>query len=127
MPRRLCLLFAGAALAAGVPAFAAPGDMSAASWLAKYEKVRAQGMGALFSDDAKQLRAEAMAAGQAFRERIKADRAAGKTPPACPPPKSAMNSTQLVAHLRSYPPGRRAALSLTSAIGDFMAKTYPCP
>ena len=81
---------------------------------------------ALFSGDIAKLKAEAMAAGSAYRDRIRADRAAGRAPHSCPPPKSSLNSTQLLAHLRTYSPAQRQQITMKAAIADLMAKTYPC-
>jgi len=119
-------LLAALALGLAAPASAAPGDMSAAAFLAKYDALRAKGMAALFSPDAKLLRAEATAAGQAVRAQRLADKAAGRPVAACPPAKSSLNAQQLVAHLKSYPADQRPRITLKRAIADWSAKTYPC-
>lgn len=119
----------GAALALvllATPALAEPGDMSAAAFLAKADALRAKGAMALLSGDIKLLKAEGQAAGQAYRARLRADKAAGRTPHSCPPPKSSINSTQIIAHLRSYPAAQRPRITMKAAISDLMAKTYPC-
>lgn len=116
----------GLALLSAAPALAGPGDMSAATFLAKADALRAKGPMALLSGDIKVLKAEGQAAGQAYRARLKAEKAAGKTPHSCPPPKSSINSTQLIAHLRTYPAAARPRTTMKMAIADLMAKTYPC-
>jgi len=114
-----------ALLVAG-PASAQTGEMSAAAFLAKADALRAKGAMALLSGDIKVLKAEGQAAGLAYRARLKADKAAGKPPHSCPPPKSKINSTQVIEHLRAYPPATRTRTTMKMAIADLMVKTYPC-
>ena len=114
------------ALLAATPAQAAPGDMSAAAFLAKADALRAKGPMALLSGDIKLLKAEGQAAGLAYRARLKAEKAAGKPPHSCPPPKSRINSTQVIEHLRTYPAATRTRTTMKTAIADLMVKTYPC-
>lgn len=72
--------------------------------------------------------AEMRAVAQAYRERIEAERAAGTAPHSClPDGEATFNSDAMMEHLRSYPPEQRAALSLSGAFAELMAKTYPCP
>ena len=116
----------GMALLAASPAVAEPGDMSAAAFLAKADALRAKGPMALLSGDIKLLKAEGQAAGLAYRARLKAEKAAGKSPHSCPPSKSRINSTQVIEHLRAYSPATRARTTMKAAISDLMVKTYPC-
>lgn len=68
------------------------------------------------------------ATGLAYRERIKAERAAGTTPHSCLPETTVdLDSTVLIPHLRGYAPDQRQKLTLVDAVADLMAKTYPCP
>jgi hypothetical protein len=108
------------------PAAAAPGDMSAATFLAKADALEKKGAMALFSSDIGKLKAEAMAAGRVYRDRLRADKAAGRAPHSCPPQKGSLNSKQLLAHLRTYSPAERQRITMKVAIADLMAKTYPC-
>jgi hypothetical protein len=110
----------------GAPALAAPGDMSAATFLAKVDGLKAKGPMALFSGDIGKLKAEGAAAGNYYRARLQADRAAGRPPHSCPPKGSTVTSDQLIAHLRAYPAATRARTSMKIAIADYFAKTYPC-
>jgi hypothetical protein len=127
MNRALVLTgLAACALVAAGPAQAAPGDMSAAGFLAKYDALRAKGMAALLSSDAKLLRSEATAAGQAVRAQRLADKAAGRPPTSCPPGKVNLSAQQLVAHLKSYPAEQRPRITLKRAIAEWMTRTYPC-
>ena len=113
-----------AALTAGA-AQAATGAMPVAVFLAKADALKAKGLGALGSPDIGLLKAEGQAAGQAYRARLQAERAAGK-PSSCPPKGAKVNSRQLIAHLRSYPEAARARTDMRTAMADFFIKTYPC-
>lgn len=114
-----------AAFALATPAFAAGGDMSVATFLAKADALKAKGAMALFSSDIGVLKSEGQAAGQAYRERLARERAAGR-PSSCPPKGATVNSDQLLSHLRTYPEGKRPAVSMKTAMADFFIKTYPC-
>lgn len=114
------------AVGLATPAVAAPGDMSAATFLARADALKKKGMMALLSGDVGKLKAEAMGAANAYRARIKADQAAGRQPHSCPPQKGSLNSDQLMAHLRTYPPAQRERTTMKVAIADYMAKAYPC-
>lgn len=105
---------------------AAPGDMSVATYLAKAEALRGKGMGAMLSSDVGVLREEARAAGKAYRDRLAADKAAGRAPRSCPPPKIGMKADQLLTHLHSYPVAQRQRITMKSAMADWIEKTYPC-
>ena len=118
--------FALAALAAGQPALAAPGDMSVATYLVRAEALQAKGMTAMFSSEIGVLRDEVTASGAAFRARIAGEKAAGKALSACPPQKMGMNSNILLAHLRTYPLAARARVSMKMALADWIVKNHPC-
>lgn len=119
------LLLASPALLS--PALANPGEMSVATFLAKADALRAKGPAALFSGDMKVLKNEGEAAGAAYRNRLTAERAAGK-PSSCPPAggKARMSSDQLLAHLRAYPAPARGNTTMKAAMADYFIKTYPC-
>lgn len=120
----------GLALAAGLgfaaPAAAAPGDMSVSAFLAKADSLKAKGAMALFSSDFKLLKSEGEAAGDAYRARLNAERAAGR-PSSCPPKGTRVSSDTLLAHLRSYPEPQRPRTSMKQAMADLFARSYPCP
>lgn len=117
------LVLAGPAMAG--PVMAAPGDMNVATFLAKADALRARGAMALFSADFKLLKGEGMAAGEAYRTRLGAERAAGK-PSSCPPKGAKLSSDKLLGHLRSYPEPSRARTSMKQAMADYFIRTYPC-
>lgn len=107
---------------------AAPGDMAVSSFLEKAERLQKKGALALLSSDFKALKSETESAAQAYRAKIRADKAAGRQPQSCPPPKGkvALNSKDWMAHLRSYPASRRSGTNLKVAFSDMMKKRYPC-
>lgn len=112
-------------LAAAPAALASPGDMSVATFLAKADALRAKGAMALFSSDMSVLKSEGTAAGMAYRDRLKAEKAQGK-PSSCPPQGTKVNSNDLIAHLRAYDPAVRPTKSMKAAMADFFIKKYPC-
>jgi hypothetical protein len=112
-------------LLTAAPALAGPGDMSVAAFLAKVDGLKAKGMMAMFSGDIKVLKAEGMAAGEAYKKRLAAERTQGR-PSSCPPKGSTVNSDQLIAHLNTYAPAVRPATSMKTAFADYFIKTYPC-
>lgn len=114
-----------ALLCSATAASAAPGDMSVAAFLGKVDALKAKGMAAMFSSDIGLLKSEAMAAGAAYRERLKAERAQGR-PSSCPPAAAKVNSNQFIGHLQTYPAAQRPAISLKQAIADMFTKTWPC-
>ncbi|MFN3515542.1 MAG: hypothetical protein ACK4YM_00075 [Novosphingobium sp.] len=114
-----------ASLMLAVPALAAPGDMSATTFLAKADALKAKGIGALGSPDLKLLRAEGQAAGEAYRQRLQAERAQGR-PSSCPPKGTQVSSDKLLAHLRTYPEPVRARTSMKQAMADYFIRNYPC-
>ncbi|MFM5907103.1 MAG: hypothetical protein ACKOPO_05905 [Novosphingobium sp.] len=115
----------GAALALAVPAQAAPGDMSVATFLTKAEALKAKGMAAMFSSDVKLLMGEGKAAAAAYRARLEVERKAGR-PSSCPPAKASVGTEELLSHLRSYPAATRPGVPMHRAFGDFFARKYPC-
>lgn len=122
--KHLALAMAASIAMAG-SAFAAPGDMNVATFLAKADVLKAKGAGALFSPDVSVLRNEGTAAGEHYRARLKAERAAGR-PSSCPPPNTKVNSDKLLAHLRTYPEAIRPRVSMKQAMADYFIRTYPC-
>jgi len=120
------ILMAGAALALAVPALAAPGDMSVATFLAKAAALKKKGPLALMSSDMSLLKQEGVAAGQSYRARLVRERAAGK-PSSCPPKGVKVDSGKLIGHLQTYPVAARSSTSMNTAVADYFIRTYPCP
>lgn len=119
------ILSLAATMAFASPLLAAPGDMNVATFLGKADALKAKGAAALFSSDIKVLRTEGQAAGEAYRVRLNAERAAGK-PSSCPPKGTRVNSDKLLAFLRTYPETVRPRLSMKQAMADYFIRNYPC-
>ena len=118
-----------ALLAVAMPAtlaMAATGDMSVETFLAKADALRAKGLMALMSSDIGLLKAEGLAAGRAYHDRLAAERRAGR-PSSCPPKGARVNSTELMTFLRTYPNAVRPRTAMRAAIGDYSIQKWPCP
>lgn len=107
------------------PAHAAPGDMSVATFLAKADALMAKGFLALASSDVGLLKAEGTAAGEAYRARLAAEKAAGR-PSSCPPKSTRIGQTQVLNHLRTYPAAARPGITMRTAMADLFIRQYPC-
>lgn len=107
------------------PAQAAPGDMSVATFVTKVDALKAKGLAAMFSSDVKLLQSEGQAAGVAYFNRLKAERAAGR-PSSCPPQGVKVSSDAVITHMKSYAPQVRSGTNLRTAMADFFIKSYPC-
>lgn len=126
---RRFVLLAGAALFAAMPiapASAAPGDMTVATFLAKYDELLKKGLFALGSADAKLLKAEGEAAGAAYGARLKSDKAAGRAPHSCPPPRGRLSQNEFIKGVQQYPSASRGQVTLKMAVADLMRKKFPC-
>jgi len=82
---------------------------------------------AMLRPDAHRLKGEAERAFRTVGNEIEAARAAGRTPPACPPERINLSVRQLLGHLNAIPQARRQRMSVTDGIRDWMATRYPCP
>jgi hypothetical protein len=109
-----------------LPATAATGDMTVATFLGKYEALKKKGLFALGSPDIAALKAEGEAAGVAYSARLKADRAAGRTPHSCPPPKGRLSQNEFIAGVQKFPVATRGTITLKMAVADLMKQKYPC-
>lgn len=99
--------------------------MNVAAFLSKADALKAKGAMALFSGDVGVLKAEGIGAGEDYRARLKAERAAGR-PSSCPPQGVKINSDELFGFLRTYPTAARPQVSMKQVIADFLARKYPC-
>lgn len=107
-------------------ALAAPASaMSVAEFLTKADALKARGAMALFSGDLKLLMREVKAAGQGVRTDNKRRQQAGLAPRSCPPERVSMKSDELLAALRTIPPGDRG-ISVQEGFARMMAARYPC-
>lgn len=81
---------------------------------------------AMLRPDAHRLKAEAERAFAAVHGEIRTARAAGRTPPACPPESINLNPRQLLGFLNDIPQARRQRMTVTDGIRAWMAARYPC-
>lgn len=135
--RRVLLSALALTLAAAVPACAEESNPTIAQYLADWsridgvavrDEIEATGT---FDPDKHPILAKAVTQmrqiAMAYRERIKAERAAGKAPHSCLPDGEAeITSDILLAHLRSYPLDKQADTTIADAFAELMRKTYPC-
>lgn len=77
--------------------------------------------------DARRLMREANTAFTTVGTEVRTARAAGRTPPACPPERVSVNPRQLLDFLNAIPAARRQRMSPTDGIRAWMASRYPCP
>ncbi|MEO9467469.1 hypothetical protein [Parasphingorhabdus sp.] len=101
--------------------------MPVSEFLPKADKLMNAGMGAMFSKHRKPVMAEMKKVTRNYRTDILAARAAGKTPPSCPPPKGKgkLNGKEFLAHLKTIPAANRG-IEVERAFHDFMKIKYPC-
>ena len=100
--------------------------MDVATFLARADAVQKKGMMALMSSDYKLLRKEIVTHSQALRaERLAAERA-GRKPAYCPPAKSGLNSSEIVAAFRSIPAAQRSRTDVKDALRALLARKFPC-
>lgn len=120
---RASLAIAGLALAAS-PAQA----MSVAEFLQKAEALKAKGLLAMGSRDAKLLGAEMRMIGAAYRADLDAAKKSGRAPHSCPPPKgkAKLDARQMIAELRAMPAARQRATSAKAAFYAMMKTRFPC-
>ena len=81
---------------------------------------------AMLMPDAHRLKGEAERAFRTVGQEIRAARAAGRTPAACPPESINLNPRQLLAYLNGIPQARRQQMTVTDGIRSWMGSRYPC-
>ena len=120
-------LAAAAALSVVVatPAFAQAG-MTLDTFVTQANQIPLNPLAAL-RPDARRLVGVANRAFDTVKTEIRADRAAGRTPDACPPERIEVNPRQLLAFLNAIPQARRARMSVADGFGEWMGSRYPCP
>ncbi len=121
MLRRLPVILAATAL------LAAPADaaMSVATFLAKANALRAQGVGAIVSPDFQLLRGEAQGATAQLKAERAARAAAGKPPIACIPEGESIGIMSMLDGLGALPAADKK-LPLKDGYAKVLAKRYPC-
>jgi hypothetical protein len=118
------LIAAGAAPAAAHAAQA----ITAGEFLARAEPLLKKSKVALIaSSDARELMRILGDTARKNRERLDADRAAGRAVAACLPPKgkASVDARELIAYLRAIPAGQRGQ-SFDQAFAGYAARKYPC-
>lgn len=107
---------------------AAAQAMTVATFLSKADTLKSRGLLAIGSPDIKLLQDEMKQVSTAYRDRLVADRTAGRPPHSCPPPKgkAKLNSDELLAYLRTIPAAQRETMSMQTAFFALMAQRYPC-
>jgi hypothetical protein len=85
-----------------------------------------QNPSAMLRSDTRRLMREAEAAIGTVKGEITSARAAGRTPPACPPERISVNPQQLLGYLNGIPSERRRRMSVTDGFRSWMASRYPC-
>ncbi len=81
---------------------------------------------AMLRPDAHRLKGEAERAFRTVGGEIETARAAGRTPPACPPAQINLNVRQMLEFLNGIPQARRQRMTVTDGIRSWMASRYPC-
>lgn len=119
------ILLAIAALGLATPVLAAPGDITVASAMAKADALRAQGPLALMSPDMALLRGEGKAAGDNYRARLRAERAAGR-PSSCPPGEARVGTDEMIAYFKTWPAAKRQRTTLNQGVAEYFITKYPC-
>lgn len=108
------------------PASAAPA-MTVAEFLGKVDILKSKGIGAMWAPEARQLRDEVETTSDAYRAGLAAQKASGRRPESCPPPKgkSKLSARDFVGELRAIPRAQQG-ISFKSAFAALMRKRYPC-
>lgn len=81
---------------------------------------------AMLMPDTHRLVNEAERAFEVVRGEIRTARAAGRTPPACPPERINLNSTQFLGFLNAIPQARRQRMTVADGVRAWMADRWPC-
>ncbi|HUG60940.1 MAG TPA: hypothetical protein VMP03_03800 [Methylomirabilota bacterium] len=123
---RRTILIAGLALALTAGSAPAQSGMTLDAFVTQANRIPMNPTSALRSDT-RRLMGETNAGFTVIRGEIRADRAAGRTPTACPPEKIELNPRQLLTYLNAIPQPRRARMSVPDGLRAWLADRYPCP
>ena len=122
MIRRLVFVLAAALLASSVQAQPA---RTLDAFVTEANRIPLNPTAALHPN-ARRLVRETNAAFKTVGDEIRAARAAGRAPVACPPDKIQLNPRQLLTFLNAIPQPRRARMSVPDGFRAWMADRYPC-
>ena len=103
------ILIVGLALSMAAGSALAQSGMTLDTFVTQANRIPLNPTSALRSD-ARRLMRETNAGFTVVRNELRADRAAGRSPPACPPEKIRMNPRQLLTFLNGIPQERRARM-----------------
>lgn len=123
--RHAILAAAGAALLLAGPAAAQTSPRNLDTFVAEANRVPMNPT-AMLRADARRLVGEYRGGMRTVVDRIRTDRAAGRTPPACPPDQISVNPREMLAFLNGIPQSRRAQMTVADGIQAWMASRYPC-
>lgn len=101
--------------------------MTVAVFLEKADSLERRGMMAMFSSDARLLKAEMKSAGAALKAERNRWRTAGQRPVYCAPDRIPVKSSDLLVHLRAIPPAQRQRMEFRDALRLMLVRRYPCP
>jgi len=82
---------------------------------------------ALLRSDTRRLMSEFRGAMRTVRDEEVVARSAGRSPATCMPEKVGFSPDQILGRFNAIPSSRRAAISVTQAVREWMAQQYPCP
>ncbi len=102
-------------------------EMSVSTFLAKADALKAKGMMAMLSSDVGLLKSEMQSSVQSFKADEAAAKAAGRPLTACVPPKTKLDSDEMISFFRTIPAQQATRTSLKAALGAMLRKRYPCP
>ena len=117
------LILAACLVAAPVGALHA---MKVSVFLQKAATLEKKGMRAMFTSDYRLLKNEVMTASRALRaERLAAERA-GRRGAYCPPKKSGVSTSEILAGFRAIPPAQQQQTEVKDALRTVLARKFPC-
>lgn len=119
------ILIAGLVLAMAAGSALAQSAMTLDTFVTRANRIPLNAT-AMLRPDAHRLKGEAERAFRTVGNEITAARAAGRTPPACPPAQINLNVRQMLTFLNGIPEARRQRMTVTDGIRSWMASQYPC-
>lgn len=125
--RSLLTIAIATALVVGLaPSAMAQSGPTLEQFVVRANRIPMNPLGAL-RPDAHRLKSEGEAAFGVVNTEVRAARAAGRRPPACPPERISVNPQQLLGFLNAIPQTRRTRMTVPDGIREWMADRYPCP
>lgn len=107
------------------PAFA-QANMTLDTFVTQANRIPMNPLAAL-RPDARRLMGVVNQAFETIGSEILAAKTAGRQPAACPPEQIRLNPQQLLTFLNAIPQTRRARMTATDGIREWLASRYPCP